>query len=75
AGPIVEMDLRTFYLRDLSFFGSTIIDPEVTRNLVGYIENGEVKPALAAVYPLKDLRKAQADFIAKTHTGNIVVSP
>ena len=75
AGPMVELDLRTFYLRDLSFFGSTIIDPEVTRNLVRYIENGEVKPALAATYPLTELREAQAAFIAKTHTGNIVVVP
>ncbi|MEM6385174.1 MAG: alcohol dehydrogenase family protein [Pseudomonadota bacterium] len=75
AGPMVELDLRTFYLRDLTFLGSTIIAPEVTRNLVGYIEEGAVKPALAATYPLRDLREAQAAFIAKKHTGNIVVVP
>jgi len=73
AGPMVEMDLRTFYLRDLTFTGSTVIDPEVTKNLVRYIEAGEIKPALAATYPLEDLREAQAAFIAKEHTGNIVV--
>jgi NADPH:quinone reductase-like Zn-dependent oxidoreductase len=27
AGPIVDFDLRTFYLRDLTFTGSTVIDP------------------------------------------------
>lgn len=75
AGPMVELDLRTLYLRDLSFFGSTVIDPEVTRNLVRYIEEGEVKPALAATYQLEDLHKAQSAFIAKKHTGNIVVLP
>jgi len=75
AGPMVEFDLRTFYLRDLTFTGSTIIDPEVTRNLVRYIEDGSVKPALAGAYPLAELRKAQAAFIAKKHTGNIVVIP
>ncbi len=75
AGPMVEMDLRTFYLRDLTFTGSTIIAPEVTRNLVQYIESGDVQPSLAATYPLKDLREAQAAFIAKEHTGNIVVVP
>lgn len=75
AGPMVEMDLRTFYLRDLTFTGSTVIDPEVTRNLVRYIESGEIKPALAAAYPLEELREAQAAFIAKEHTGNIVVTP
>ena len=75
AGPIVELDLRTFYLRDLTFTGSTVIDPEVMPNLIRYIEAGEIKPALAATYPLDELRAAQAAFIAKEHTGNIVVVP
>ncbi|WP_245220588.1 MULTISPECIES: alcohol dehydrogenase family protein [unclassified Ruegeria] len=75
AGPIVELDLRTFYLRDLTFTGSTVIDPQVMKNLVTYIEAGEIKPALAATYPLEELREAQAAFIAKEHTGNIVVMP
>lgn len=75
AGPIVSFDLRTFYLRDLTFTGSTVIDPEVMANLVRYIEAGEIKPALAAVYPLEQLREAQTAFIAKKHTGNIVVCP
>ncbi len=75
AGPIVELDLRTFYLRDLTFTGSTVIDPQVTRNLVTYIETGQVKPALAATYPLSELHAAQQAFIEKAHTGNIVVVP
>ncbi len=75
AGPMVDFDLRTFYLRDLTFTGSTVIDPQVMRNLVKYIEAGEIKPALAATYPLEELREAQAAFIAKQHTGNIVVIP
>ena len=75
AGPMVELDLRTFYLRDLTFTGSTVIDPEVMPNIVRYIEAGEIKPALAATYPLDQLREAQAAFIAKTHSGNIVVIP
>ena len=75
AGPIVALDLRTLYLRDLTFCGSTVIAPEVTRNLVGFIERGEVKPVLAATWPLEHLREAQAAFIAKQHTGNIVVIP
>ena len=75
AGPIVELDLRTFYLRDLTLLGSTVIPPEVTENLIRYIESQAIKPVLAATYPLEQLRDAQAAFIAKTHTGNIVVAP
>jgi len=75
AGPMVTLDLRTFYLRDLTFTGSTVIDPQAMPNLIRYIEAGEIRPALAATYPLDQLRDAQAAFIAKRHTGNIVVTP
>ncbi len=74
AGPIVELDLRTFYLKDLTLTGSTIVPPDTLAKLVSYIEAGEVQPVLAATYPLSQLREAQAAFIAKTHTGNIVVT-
>lgn len=75
AGPIVDLDLRTLYLRDLTFTGSTVIPHEVMPNLIRYIENGDIKPALAATYPLSDLHEAQSAFISKKHTGNIVVTP
>lgn len=74
-GPIVEFDLRTFYLRDLTFTGATIVPRGMFADLVGYIERGEVRPLLAATYPLEQLREAQAAFIAKHHVGNIVVVP
>ena len=75
AGPMVNLDLRIFYLRDLTFTGSTVIAPEVMPNLIRYIEDGEIRPVLAATYPLDQLREAQAAFISKKHTGNIVVIP
>ncbi|MEL7097542.1 MAG: alcohol dehydrogenase family protein [Pseudomonadota bacterium] len=75
AGPMVELDLRTFYLRDLTFTGSTVIPPHIFGDLIGYIEREEVKPILAATYPLEDLHAAQQAFIDKAHVGNIVVTP
>lgn len=75
AGPMVALDLRTFYLRDLTFTGSTVIPPSVTRALVDYIEAKAIQPALAATFPLSDLHAAQTAFIEKKHTGNIVVIP
>lgn len=74
AGPLVQLDLRTLYLRDLTFTGSTVIEPGIFKDLVGYIERGEVKPLLAATYPLKQLPEAQQAFIDKLHVGNIVVT-
>jgi len=43
-------------------------------DLVGYIERKEVEPLLAKIYPLEKLHEAQAAFIAKEHTGNIVIT-
>ena len=37
AGPIVDLDLRTLYLMDLTMHGSTVIPPHVFHDLVGYI--------------------------------------
>jgi NADPH:quinone reductase-like Zn-dependent oxidoreductase len=56
AGPIVELDLRTLYLRDLSLLGSTFQPASVFTDLVGYIEAGEVRPLVAKTYPLRELR-------------------
>ncbi len=75
AGPIVNLDLRTLYLRDLTFHGSTVLMPDVFPRLVKIIESGDIRPVLAASYPLSEFHAAQKAFIEKTHTGNFVVVP
>lgn len=75
AGPMVELDLRTLYLKDLTFTGSTVIPPHIFKDVVGYIERGEIRPQLAATFPLAEFHTAQQTFIDKTHVGNIVVTP
>lgn len=74
AGPIVDFDLRTFYLNDLTFTGSTVVEPHIFQDLIKYIEAGEIKPLLAMQYPLTELQAAQQAFIDKQHVGNIVVT-
>lgn len=73
AGPIVDLDLRTLYLQDLTFTGATIVPHGTFGELVGYIERGEIRPLLASTYPLRQLADAQAEFISKRHVGNIAV--
>ncbi len=75
AGPIVELDVRTLYLKDLSFYGCTYQGKEIFENLITYIENGEIQPVVAGSYPLKEIVQAQQDFIAKKHTGKLVLVP
>jgi NADPH:quinone reductase-like Zn-dependent oxidoreductase len=73
AGPIVALDLRTMYLHDLTLVGATVPPRGAFRELVGLIEQGVVRPLVAAAYPLDRVAEAQAAFIAKQHVGNIVI--
>ena len=74
AGPNVNLDLRTFYLRDLTFTGSTFIPPTVFKDVIGYIEREEIKPMVAATYPLESIHKAQEAFVQKAFVGNLVIT-
>merc|ERR1711879_936186 len=65
AGPIVELDIRTLYLKDLSFFGCTELELEVFANLIKRIEKEEIKPLVKKVYPLNKIVAAQKEFLAK----------
>lgn len=73
SGPLVELDLRTLYLKDLTLYGCTVLDGEVFSNLVGYIERGEIRPVVCATFPLAKIEAAQRMFLEKRHVGKIVL--
>jgi NADPH:quinone reductase-like Zn-dependent oxidoreductase len=75
AGPMVEVDLRDIYLKDLTIIGCTAWDEPVFPNLISYIERGEIKPLVAATFPLKDIVRAQKEFSEKKHVGKFVLVP
>ena len=75
AGPIVELDVRTLYLKDLVLIGCTFQDREVFQNLIGYIERNEIKPLVSKTYPLKNIINAQKDFASKKYVGKLVLLP
>jgi NADPH:quinone reductase-like Zn-dependent oxidoreductase len=72
AGPLVELDLRTLYLKDLHLLGCTFQQDHIFDNLVGYIERGEIQPVIAKTYSLKDIGQAQHDFGEKKFVGKLV---
>ncbi|MFM2076290.1 MAG: hypothetical protein RJA49_180 [Actinomycetota bacterium] len=74
-GPLVALDLRTFYLKDLRLIGCTAWDEPVFSNLVGYIERGEIRPLVAKTFPLEHIADAQREFLEKRHVGNFVLIP
>jgi NADPH:quinone reductase-like Zn-dependent oxidoreductase len=75
SGPIVNLDLRTMYLRDLILIGCTAWDEPVFPNLIGYIERGEIKPLIAQAFALEEIVEAQKAFLKKKHVGKFVLVP
>jgi len=75
AGPMVDLDMRDMYLKDITLFGSTGWDEPVFPNLVRYIEAGDIRPLLAATFPLANIVEAQKQFLEKKHLGNFVLIP
>ena len=73
AGPIVALDVRTLYLKDLSFHGCTFQENEVFENLISYIERGEIRPNVSKTYPLEEIVEAQKEFLSKGTGGKLVL--
>lgn len=75
AGPIATMDMRDFYLKDLTLLGCTAWDEPVFPNIITYIERGDIRPLVAKVFDLEEIAAAQEEFLKKTHVGNFVLLP
>lgn len=75
AGPMVRLDLRTLYLKQLELIGSTMGTHEEFDELVEHIHAGDLKPLLAGSYPLSEVRSAHEDFKAKSFFGKLVLVP
>ena len=75
AGPLVTLDMRDLYLKDIILIGCTAWDEPVFPNLVAYIERGEIRPLVARTFPLDQIADAQRAFLKKEHFGNFVLMP
>lgn len=73
AGPLVELDVRTLYLKDLSLFGCTVLNENIFKNLINRIEAKEIDPVISDVFSLNEITKAQVQFEAKQHIGKLVI--
>jgi len=75
AGPLVELDLRTVYLKHLQIHGSSQGTRQAFARLLEYIEAGKLDANLFATYPLSEFHRAQRDFMSKQYVGKLVVMP
>lgn len=74
AGPIVSLDLRTVYLRDVTIHGATVVPRGVFNRLLRRIESGEVRPLVAGTFPLSEVAQAQRELATRRHVGSFVIT-
>lgn len=74
-GPLVELDTRTMYLKDLTLLGCTAWAEPVFPALVDLVEAGRIRPVIAGTFPLADIVDAQREFLLKRHVGKFVLIP
>ena len=75
AGPIVSLDLRSLYLKELTFYGRTVFHKDTFPTLLKVVAAGGIKPIKASTFPLAEIRKAQSRFLEKKHIGSMVLIP
>jgi len=74
-GAIVPFDVRTLYLKLLTFYGVSCGMPWHFEQVLEHLNAGRLKPLLHATYPLANIHQAQTDFMAKEFFGNLAVLP
>ncbi|WP_035415466.1 alcohol dehydrogenase family protein [Ferrimonas kyonanensis] len=75
AGPLIQLDMRTLYLKDLSLLGCTVQPRVVFENLLDYLERDQLSPKIAGRFPLSQIRQAQQVFLQKRHVGKLILEP
>lgn len=75
AGPVVQLDLRTMYLKQLELHGSSQGTRTAFKRLKGYIEDRKIQPLLDRTFKLSEFHSAQETFMSKSYVGKLVVVP
>lgn len=72
---VVPFDVRTLYLKFLTFYGVSCGMPSHFERVLELLEQGRIKPLLHSTYPLAEVRQAQTLFMSKNFFGKIAVLP
>jgi len=73
-GPMVEIDMRRIYLKNLEMHGATQGTRKDFEAVRDYIISGKIKPLVAKTFALEDLGQAQEEFKKKEFVGKLIVA-
>jgi NADPH:quinone reductase-like Zn-dependent oxidoreductase len=73
-GPMVEIDMRRIYLKNLELHGATQGTRRDFAAIRDYAISGKIKPLVAGTFALENLGQAQEEFKKKKFVGKLVIT-
>ncbi|WP_129787941.1 zinc-binding dehydrogenase [Promicromonospora panici] len=74
-GYDVSFDVRRLYLHNAQVIGSAMHTPTHFGLLMDLARRGEIRPVIAATFPLDQAARAQEELARRRHVGKIVLHP
>lgn len=74
-GYDVRFDVRRLYLHNAQVIGSAMHTPTHFGLLMDLARRGEIRPVIAAAFPLDQAARAQEELALRQHVGKIVLHP
>ena len=75
SGPMVALDLRFLFVRQLSLLGSYMGGTRELRKVVRLLDSGKLRPVVDKVFKLAQAREAQERMLGRQNFGKIVLTP
>ncbi|MGW0179738.1 zinc-binding dehydrogenase [Nocardia sp. NPDC003345] len=71
----VQLDVRRLYLHNAQLIGSAMHTPTHFDLLMDLARRGDIRPVVAAAFPLEQAARAQDELARRAHVGKIVLNP
>jgi NADPH:quinone reductase-like Zn-dependent oxidoreductase len=75
AGPVIEIDLRFVFTRELTLSGAYLGTRSNLDKVVQLVGSGQLKPAIDHVYPLAEFGEAHRRMSGRDLIGKLVLAP
>jgi NADPH:quinone reductase-like Zn-dependent oxidoreductase len=75
SGPNVSLDLRFFFMRQLTVSGAYMGSRDELLQVVKLVERRELRPVVDRVFPLRETREAQRRMENREQFGKVVLEP
>lgn len=74
-GPIVDIDLRHLFYRQLTIYGSTMGSKGDLLEILRFVRSGHLRPTLDRIFPLREAARAHLRLMERRQFGKVILVP